>query len=114
MAELFPGTLQQHLQSNKEILRFGSVTSARLTNINVIPIDYAFRPRLRSRLTLRGLALRRNPWAFGESVSHTLLATHVHILTSDTSRHPHGYPSQAYRTLRYHAINCILSFGESF
>ena len=42
------------------------------TNINVVPIDYAFLPRLRGRLTLRGLALRRNPWAFGESVSHTL------------------------------------------
>ena len=42
------------------------------TNINVVPIDYAFRPRLRSRLTLRGLALRRNPWTFGDSVSHTV------------------------------------------
>lgn len=44
----------------------------RPTNINVVPIDYAFRPRLRGRLTLRGLTLRRNPWTFGESVSHTL------------------------------------------
>ena len=40
-------------------------------NINLVPIDYDFRPRLRSRLNLRGLALRRNPWIFGESVSHT-------------------------------------------
>ena len=48
------------------------VTTGRLRNINLIPIDYAFRPRLRSRLTLRGLTLRRNPWDFGESVSHTL------------------------------------------
>ena len=39
--------------------------------INLVPIDYAFRPRLRGRLTLRGLALRRNPWTFGGSVSHT-------------------------------------------
>src|SRR5215469_13093543 len=39
---------------------------------SLIPIDYAFRPRLRGRLTLRRLALRRNPWTFGESVSHTL------------------------------------------
>ncbi len=38
----------------------------------LIPIDYAFRPHLRGRLTLRRLALRRNPWTFGESVSHTL------------------------------------------
>ena len=40
-------------------------TSNWLRNINLISIDYAFRPRLRSRLTLRGLALRRKPWAFG-------------------------------------------------
>ena len=44
----------------------------RFRNINLIPIDYGFRPRLRGRLTLRGLAWRRNPWTFGESVSHTL------------------------------------------
>ena len=62
------------------------------TNINVVPIDYGFRPRLRGRLTLRRLALRRNPWTFGGSVSHTPLATHVSILTSDISRSPHGSP----------------------
>ena len=62
------------------------------TNINVVPIDYGFRPRLRGRLTLRRLALRRNPWTFGGSVSHTPLVTHVCIRTSDTSRCPHGSP----------------------
>ena len=46
--------------------------TTRPTNINVVPIDYPLRARLRGRLTLRGLALRRNPWTFGESVSHTL------------------------------------------
>ena len=40
--------------------------------LSLVPIDYAFLPRLRGRLTLRRLALRRNPWSFGESVSHTL------------------------------------------
>ena len=40
--------------------------------VNLVPIDYGFRPRLRGRLTLRGLTLRRNPWTSGESVSHTL------------------------------------------
>ena len=58
------------------------------TNINVVPIDYGFRPRLRGRLTLRRLALRRNPWTFGGSVSHTPVVTHVCIRTSDTSRQP--------------------------
>jgi hypothetical protein len=62
------------------------------TNINVVPIDYGFRPRLRGRLTLRRLTLRRNPWTFGGSVSHTALVTHVSIRTSDTSRRPHGSP----------------------
>ena len=47
-------------------------TPSRPRNINLVPIAYGFRPRLRGRLTLRGLALRRNPWDFGESVSHTL------------------------------------------
>ena len=39
-------------------------------NINLFPIDYAFRPRLRGRLTLGGLPLPRKPWAFGERSSH--------------------------------------------
>ena len=38
----------------------------------LVPIDYAFRPRLRGRLTLRRLALRRNPWTYGDSVFHTV------------------------------------------
>ena len=46
--------------------------TTRLRNINRIPIDYPLRARLRGRLTLRGLALRRNPWAFGERASHPL------------------------------------------
>ena len=40
--------------------------------LSVLPIDYAFRPRLRGRLTLRRLTLRRNPWTFGDSVFHTV------------------------------------------
>ena len=72
MEELFPGTPSQLIQSNKDEQLTAFVTTSRPTNINVVPIDYAFRPRLRGRLTLRRLALRRNPWTFGESVSHTL------------------------------------------
>ena len=69
---LFPGTPSQPTQSNKCGQHTGFVTTHRPRNINLVPIGYAFRPRLRGRLTLRGLALRRNPWTFGESVSHTL------------------------------------------
>lgn len=39
-------------------------------NINPFPIAYAFRPRLRTRLTLLRLALSRNPWAYGGRVFH--------------------------------------------
>ena len=72
MWELFPGTISQPFQSNKKKLLTSSVTTHRYRNINLFPIDYAFRPRLRSRLTLRRLTLRRNPWTFGDSVSHTV------------------------------------------
>jgi hypothetical protein len=50
-------------------------------NINPLSIDYACRPRLRSRLTLGGLAWPRNPWSFGGRVSHSSFATHACILT---------------------------------
>ena len=54
-------------------------------NINLLCIDYAFRPRLSSRLTLGGLAFPRKPWAYGGGVSHPSLATHASILTRPRS-----------------------------
>jgi hypothetical protein len=54
-------------------------------NINRLSIDYACRPRLRSRLTLGGLTWPRNPWSFGGRVSHSSFATHACILTPVTS-----------------------------
>ena len=69
---LFPGTPSRLSQSDKREQHTEFVTSTRPWNINQVPIGYGFRPHLRGRLTLRGLALRRNPWTFGESVSHTL------------------------------------------
>ncbi len=69
---LFPGTSEQPIQSDKDELPSRSVTTSRPRNINLVPIDYAFRPRLRGRLTLLRLALSRNPWTFGERVSHPL------------------------------------------
>jgi hypothetical protein len=70
MMELFPGRPSLHTQSVKDVQQPVAVTTIRLRNINLIPIDYAFQPRLRGRLTLRGIALRRNPWIFGGHVSH--------------------------------------------
>ena len=67
---LFPGTAQLQGQSDKTSQHLRSVTISWPGNINPVPIDYAFRPRLRGRLTLLRLALSRNPWTFGEGVSH--------------------------------------------
>ena len=68
----FPEALSPPGQSVKARQTSDFVTHGRPRTINLVPIGYGFRPRLRGRLTLRGLALRRNPWTFGESVSHTL------------------------------------------
>ena len=54
-------------------------------NINLLAIDYAFRPRLRSRLTLSRRTLLRNPWAIGGGDSHPSFVTHAGILTSGAS-----------------------------
>jgi hypothetical protein len=61
----------------------------RYRNINRLCIDYAFRPRLSSRLTLGGLAFPRNPWTFGGGVSHPSFATHISILTRPRSTPVH-------------------------
>jgi hypothetical protein len=68
---LFPGTPSPPGQSSKPGPLAAFVTSSRPWNINQVPIGYGSRPRLRGRLTLRGLTLRRNPWTFGGSVSRT-------------------------------------------
>ena len=57
----------------------------RFRNINLIPITYAFRPRLRVRLTLSRVTLLRKPWTFGDTVFHRVYRyscqhTHFHFL----------------------------------
>ena len=101
MRGFFPGSPSLPTQSVKDEQLTGNVTSRGHRTINLFPIAYGCRPRLRGRLTPRGIAWRGNPWTFGGSVSHTPVATHVSILTSDTSSMPRGTPSQAYGTLRY-------------
>lgn len=114
LLELFPGTFSLPDQSiqNRQLTAF--VTSSRPRNINLVPIDYAFQPRLRGRLTLRGLTLRRNPWTFGGHVSHmplTLLMSAFALpippeaLTS--------LPSQAYGALRYHVTDKSVTSAAS-
>ena len=74
-------------------------------NINPLSIDYACRPRLRSRLTLGGLACPRNPWSSGGGVSHSSFATHACILTRMPSTA--GFPRRFLRhtTLPYPSMH---------
>ena len=51
-------------------LPFARTSTRWCRNINLLSITYAFRPRLRNRLTLGRLPLPRKPWTFGEWVSH--------------------------------------------
>ena len=67
---LFPEPLPQPPQSDKGRHGFAAVTSGGPRNVDLVPIGYGLRPRLRGRLTLRGLALRRNPWTSGGRGSH--------------------------------------------
>jgi hypothetical protein len=114
MLELFPGTSSLPDQSNKIRQHTRSVTSSRLRNINLIPIDYAFRPRLRGRLTLRGLTLRRKPWTFGGVVSHNpltlLMSAFALPIPPAALASP---PSQAYGTLRYRVSAYALTPASS-
>jgi hypothetical protein len=80
-------------------------------NINPLSIDYACRPRLRSRLTLGGLACPRNPWSFGGRVSHPSFATHACILTRVASTA--GLPRRfaGHTTLPYPSTHLAASCG---
>jgi hypothetical protein len=98
---LFPGRLRPRPQSDQGTRRFGAVTSSGPRNLDLVPIGYGSRPRLRGRLTLRGRTLRRNPWTSGGRESHPPCATRVSIGTSDASTAPPGTASRAYGTLRY-------------
>ena len=80
-------------------------------NINPLSIDYAFRPRLRCRLTLGGRALPRKPWVFGVVDSHhnyRYSCRHyhfhtVHCLRSGKNQRPFQARFILYGTLLYHA-----------
>ena len=73
-------------------------------NIYLLSIDYAFRPHLRSRLTLGGRPFPRKPWIFDGQDSHLSLVTYSDILTTDTSTRPYDRASTAYSKLLYHSF----------
>jgi|FLTN01.1.fsa_nt_gi hypothetical protein len=75
-------------------------------NINLLSIDYAFRPRLRIRLTLGGRAFPRKPWAFGDQDSHLVFrysCLHGHLCAVHARLPSHFDPhtTLSYRTKIY-------------
>ena len=74
----------------------------RYRNLHLLSIDYAFRPRLRSRLTQSGRTFLWKPWVFGAWDSHPRSATHTGILSSCRSTCPCDHASSLTGTLPYH------------
>ena len=72
-------------------------------NINLLAIDYALRPRLRSRLTLRRRTLLRKPWTIGGEDSRLTFVTYAGILTSQASTAGLRRRFAGLRTLSYRA-----------
>ena len=95
---------------------FGQTEATWYGNINPLAIDYAFRPRLRTRLTLSRGTLLRKPWAIGGEDSHLSFVTHAGILTSRAStaglrRRFAGAGTLSYRT-RGPKTSRTRSFGD--
>ena len=82
-----------------------------LRNFNRMCIDYAFRPRLSSRLTLGGRTVPKKPEIFGHYDSHIILATHSGILTRVQSTRPLDRTSPRTRRSPTTAHCAIPSFG---
>ncbi len=95
-------------------LRPHSSVHIRYRNLNLLSIDYGFRPRLRPRLTQGRSALPWKPWIFGHKDSHFILATHSGILSSRRSTAPFGFRFLVPSMLLYQCIATFLSFGGVF
>ena len=87
--------------------------SERFRNVDRMSITYAFRPRLRTRLTLSGLTLLRKPWVFGVRVSrpHSRYSfRHNHFCFVQHTLSVHLHP-RAERSPTRRACARIRSFG---
>jgi hypothetical protein len=91
----------------------GQTVATWYRNINLLAIDYAFRPRLRSRLTLSRRTLLRNPRAIGGRDSHPPFVTHAGILTSSASTSGLRRCFSGTGTLSYRAIDPKVSRTRS-
>ena len=90
--------------SRPSLLRHSIAPTAEYRNINLLSIDYAFRPRLRSRLTLGGRTFPRKPWTFGGRDSHppcrySYLHSHLSAV-----QHPSRHAFNPQTTLSYRAL----------
>ena len=84
-------------------------------NVDLFSIAYAFRPRLRVRLTLSGLTFLRKPWVFGEQVSRLFYrysCRHNHFRFVQHSLSEHLHPTTE-RSPTKSGRNCpeVRSFG---
>ena len=90
--------------SQPSLLRHSIAQTEKYRNINLLSIDYAFRPRLRIRLTLGGRTLPRKPWIFGDRDSHPVFrysCLHDHLYTVHRSSRNGFNP---YTTLSYRCL----------
>src|SRR4051794_22503619 len=71
-------------------------------NINPLAIGYAFRPRLRSRLTLSRRTLLRKPWTIGGRDFFPPFVIYASIFTSQASTAGFRRRFTGLRTLAYH------------
>ena len=101
-----PTSFDQHIQQLAD-LAFCVTPSLRISGtgiLNLFPITYAFRPRLRGRLTLGGRTFPRKSWDFGGRDSHPsyrYLCPHNHL---HAVHHPLRCGFDPHATLLYHAI----------
>ena len=78
------------ISSQPSLLRPSITQLKKYRNINLLSIDYAVRPRLRTRLTPGGRTFPGKPWNFGDRDSHPVfryLCLHGHFCTVQ-----HGSP----------------------
>ena len=102
-----PGNASPHASSHRNERRYG--------NMNPFPIDYAFRPRLRGRLTLGRLTLPRKPSAFGGPVSHrpfrySCLHSHFRYLQTASQLILHRHPERSPTTSHINATDPQLRY----
>ena len=91
---LSPGATNARVPTPQHV---SALKLGRLRNFYRMCIDYAFRPRLSSRLTRGGRTYPRKPQIFGHYDSHAILATHSGILTRMQSTRPSGHASPRIR-----------------